>query len=35
MAYYGIALKDVPIIAANAITFLFAVIILVMKIKYK
>lgn len=32
---YGIFLKDVPIIAANTITFVLTVIILVYKLKYK
>lgn len=32
---YGIFLKDIPIIAANTITFVLTVIILVYKLKYK
>ncbi|MFH1593027.1 MAG: SemiSWEET transporter [Candidatus Woesearchaeota archaeon] len=31
---YGILLKDLPLILANAITFLFSVFILIMKIRY-
>lgn len=32
---YGILAKDLPVTAANAVTLVFAVTILVMKIKYK
>lgn len=32
---YGIFIHDIPIIVANAITFLFVAFILVLKIKYK
>ncbi len=32
---YGIFLKEMPIIIANIITFIFAITILIMKIKYK
>ncbi|MDH5367484.1 MAG: SemiSWEET transporter [Cyclobacteriaceae bacterium] len=32
---YGILVKDIPVIIANLITFIFAAIILIMKIKYK
>lgn len=32
---YGLMIKDVPIMLANAVTFVFASIILTMKIKYK
>jgi MtN3 and saliva related transmembrane protein len=32
---YGIIGKDLPIIIANAITLVFAITILIMKIKYK
>jgi len=32
---YGIFLKDMPIILANGITFIFAFIILILKIKHK
>lgn len=32
---YGLVIGDIPIIIANAITFLFALTILIMKIKYK
>ncbi|MFT4665101.1 MAG: MtN3 and saliva related transmembrane protein [Polaribacter sp.] len=31
---YGFLMKDIPIIACNSITFIFASIILVMKMKY-
>ena len=32
---YGLIIKDLPLILANGITFLFASIILIFKIKYK
>ncbi len=32
---YGIIIRDLPLILANAITFLFTATILVLKIKYK
>ncbi|CAN5569415.1 SemiSWEET transporter [soil metagenome] len=32
---YGILINDYPIIGANAVTFIFTTIILVMKLKYK
>lgn len=32
---YGLLTRDLPIIAANTITFLFSVAILILKIKYK
>lgn len=32
---YGLLIKDIPVIIANAITFVFAVTILGFKIKYK
>lgn len=32
---YGLLVMDIPLIIANAITFLFAATILIMKIKYK
>jgi len=32
---YGLIINDFPLIIANAITFLFAFIILMLKIKYK
>ena len=32
---YGVLVKDLPIIVSNAITFVLAVVILIMKIKYK
>lgn len=32
---YGFLVKDLPIIVSNAITFLLAIVILIMKIKYK
>lgn len=32
---YGILIKDLPLIIANLITFIFAVSILALKIKYK
>lgn len=32
---YGFYIQDIPIIAANIVTFIFASIILVLKIKYK
>lgn len=32
---YGILVKDIPVIIANLITFIFAAIILTMKIRYK
>lgn len=32
---YGILIKDIPIIVANVITFLFAITILILKLKYK
>lgn len=32
---YGIFLQDLPIILANGITFIFALTILIMKLKYK
>ncbi|MBI9068030.1 MAG: SemiSWEET family sugar transporter [Salinivirgaceae bacterium] len=32
---YGLLIKDVPVIAANAITLIFALIILAYKLKYK
>lgn len=32
---YGIFIKDLPVIIANAITLIFTVIILTLKIKYK
>jgi len=32
---YGIFIKDIPVIAANAITLVFALIILSYKLKYK
>jgi len=32
---YGILVKDVPLIVANIITLLFALTILIMKIRYK
>ena len=32
---YGLSIRDIPIIAANLITFIFSFIILVLKIRYK
>lgn len=32
---YGISVRDVPIIAANVVTFMLASIILILKIRYK
>ena len=32
---YGILIKSLPVIAANAVSFVFAAIILALKIKYK
>jgi MtN3 and saliva related transmembrane protein len=32
---YGLFIQDIPVIAANFITFILAVIILIYKIKYK
>jgi len=32
---YGILIKDIPLIVANIITFIFAATILIMKIRYK
>lgn len=32
---YGILIKDVPVVAANAVTLVFALIILIYKLKYK
>lgn len=32
---YGLSIKDIPLILANFITFIFACIILIMKLKYK
>ncbi len=32
---YGIAIEDLPIIAANIVTFIFSFTILVLKIRYK
>ena len=32
---YGISVKDLPVAIANSITFIFASIILILKIKYK
>jgi MtN3 and saliva related transmembrane protein len=32
---YGFYVRDIPIIAANIVTFLFASMILVLKIRYK
>jgi MtN3 and saliva related transmembrane protein len=32
---YGIALHNVPVMAANAVTLLFALVILVYKLRYK
>lgn len=33
--FYGILVGDLPLILANAITFIFAFIILIFKLKYK
>jgi len=33
--FYGIAINDLPVILANAVTFLLAGFVLFMKIKYK
>ncbi len=32
---YGILIKDIPLVLANSITFLFTATILILKIKYK
>lgn len=32
---YGMIIRDIPVILANAVTFIFASIVLAMKIKYK
>ncbi len=32
---YGISVNDIPLIIANSITLIFALIILIMKIRYK
>jgi len=32
---YGLFIKDIPLITANIITFIFTSVILIMKIKYK
>ncbi len=32
---YGVMIKDIPIITANFVTFIFAFIVLMMKVKYK
>ena len=33
--YYGLLIKDIPIIAANSISILIMTLILILKIKYK
>jgi MtN3 and saliva related transmembrane protein len=32
---YGVIVRDIPLIAANIVTFAFAIVILILKIRYK